>query len=130
MKYKPLKDSLWQRIEFFIFQNDLGRPRTRDRECFETIRYVLITGIQWCNIPVLPEFVPKSTAHRRFQHWVNDGFFDRLLHWLKPDEVEALSLLHLDATVKVAKKGRPNLESRKVQNKQNDRSRKSRRSAA
>ncbi|MDH4379267.1 MAG: transposase, partial [Vampirovibrionales bacterium] len=110
--------------------NDLGRPRTRDRECFETIRYVLITGIQWCNIPDLPGFVPKSTAHRRFQHWVNDGFFDRLLKWLSPDEVEALSLLHLDATVLVAKKGRPNLESGKVQDKQNDRSRKSRRSAA
>jgi hypothetical protein len=32
-------------------------------------------------------------------------FFDRLLKWLSPDELEALSLLHLDTTVLVAKKG-------------------------
>jgi transposase len=130
MKYVPLNDTLWQRIEFYIFPNLLGKPRKKNRECFEAIRYVLITGIQWCNLPSGYGFPPKSTVHDRFQRWVADGFFDRLLKWLSPDELDALSLLHLDATVKVAKKGRPNLESGKVQDKQNDRSRKSRRSAA
>ena len=129
-KYEPLTDTQWERIAFFIFENDFGRKRTRNRECFETIRYVLITGTQWCNIPPLPGLVPKSTAHRRFQHWVNDGFFDRLLKWLQPDELEDLALYHLDATVKVAKKGRPDLESRQVQEQQNNRSGQPVRSAA
>jgi len=130
MKYVPLNDSLWQRIEFYIFPNLLGKPRKKNRECFEAIRYVLITGIQWCNLPSGYGFPPKSTVHDRFQRWVADGFFDRLLKWLSPDELDALSLLHLDATVKVAKKGRQRQQSGKIQGKQNNRSRESRRSAA
>jgi transposase len=138
MKYVPLNNSLGERIEFYIFPNLLGKPRKKNRECFETIRTVLITGIQWCNIPNLPKFLPKFTVHDRFQRWVADGFFDRLLKWLSLDELEALSLLHLDATVKVPTgcdlKGRPNLKRRPkgltAQGKQNDHSHQPRRSAA
>ena len=129
-KYEPLTDEQWARISFFIFENDRGKPRTRNRECFEAIRYVLMTGTQWANLSLVPGFPPKSTVHDRFQNWVNEGFFDRLLKWLQPDELEDLSLYHLDATVKVAKKGRPDFKSAKIQGKQNHRSGKPARSAA
>lgn len=129
-KYEPLTDVQWERIAFFIFENDRGKPRTRNRECFEAIRYVLMTGVQWANLSLVPGFPPKSTVHDRFQNWVNDGFFDRLLKWLQPDELEDLALYHLDATVKVAKKGRQRQQSRKIQDQQNNRSGKPARSAA
>ena len=129
-KYEPLTDPQWERIEFFIFENQRGKPRTRNRERFEAIRYVLMTGVQWANLSLVPGFPPKSTVHDRFQNWVKEGFFDRLLHWLQPDEMDVFGLYHLDATVKVAKKGRPNLESRQVQDKQNNRSGKPARPAA
>jgi len=74
MNYVPLNACLWQRIEFFIFLNLLGKTRKKNRECFEAIRTVLITGIQWCNLPSGYGFLPKSTVHYRFQRWVAEGF--------------------------------------------------------
>jgi hypothetical protein len=45
----------------------MGRPITRDKECFEAILYVLKTGCQW---ELLPEcYPPKSTVHDRFLLW-------------------------------------------------------------
>ena len=48
-----------------------GRPRAADRDLFEGILWVLVTGSRWNE---LPEIYPaKSSCHRRFQNWVNDG---------------------------------------------------------
>jgi transposase len=40
------------------------------------------TGIAWRDLP--PMFGKKSSVHRRFQEWVNQGVFDKILkHTLK-----------------------------------------------
>ena len=54
-----------------------GRPRTPDRVCMEAILFVLRTGCQWKALDAT-RFCPGSTAHDRFQEWVNDGVFQSM----------------------------------------------------
>ena len=54
-----------------------GRPRADDRRCADAIFYVLRTGCQWEALNQT-ELCPKSTAHDRFQEWVEAGVFLRL----------------------------------------------------
>src|ERR1700724_831383 len=51
-----------------------GRPRTPDRVCMDAIFYVLRTGCQWKALDAT-KFCPGSTAHDRFQEWVQAGIF-------------------------------------------------------
>jgi transposase len=54
-----------------------GRPRRPDRECADAIFYVLRTGGQWAALNET-KLCPKSTAHDRFQEWVEAGVFRKL----------------------------------------------------
>lgn len=51
-----------------------GRPRVPDRTCADAIFYVLRTGCQWKALD-LPDLCPSSTAHDRYQAWVQAGVF-------------------------------------------------------
>src|SRR5436309_9738626 len=53
-----------------------GRPRVPDRQCADGIFFVLRTGCQW-NALSATGICPSSTAHDRFQAWVEEGFFLR-----------------------------------------------------
>src|SRR2546430_204508 len=54
-----------------------GRPRVPDRDCANAIFYVLRTRCQWQALDQT-ELCPHSTAHDRFQQWVQAGVFLRL----------------------------------------------------
>ena len=54
-----------------------GRPRVPDRRCADAIFYVLRTGCQWQALDQT-ELCAHSTAHDRFQAWVEAGVFLRL----------------------------------------------------
>jgi transposase len=54
-----------------------GRPRVPDRVCADAIFYVLRTGSQWEALHQT-ELCAKSTAHDRFQEWVEAGVFENL----------------------------------------------------
>lgn len=54
-----------------------GRPRVADRQCADAIFYVLRTGCQWEALNQT-ELCPKSTAHDRFQEWVEADVFLKL----------------------------------------------------
>jgi len=54
-----------------------GRPRKPDRVCADAIFYVLRTGCQWKALDQT-ELCPGSTAHDRFQEWVQAGVFVKL----------------------------------------------------
>ena len=56
-----------------------GRPRVSDRTCAEAIFYVLRTGCQWSALDQT-ELCAHSTAHDRFQAWVEAGVFLQLWH--------------------------------------------------
>lgn len=51
-----------------------GRPRVPDRQCADAIFYVLRTGGQWASLNET-DLCAKSTAHDRFQEWVEAGVF-------------------------------------------------------
>ena len=54
-----------------------GRPRVPDRDCADAIFYVLRTGCQWQALDQT-ELCAHSTAHDRFQEWVQVGVFLKL----------------------------------------------------
>lgn len=54
-----------------------GRPRVADRNCANAIFYVLRTGCQWQALDQT-ELCAHSTAHDRFQEWVEAGVFLKL----------------------------------------------------
>lgn len=54
-----------------------GRPRIPDRHCADAIFYVLRTGCQWQALDQT-ELCAHSTAHDRFQVWVEAGVFLKL----------------------------------------------------
>ena len=54
-----------------------GRPRVSDRQCADAIFYVFRTGCQWGALDTAG-LCPHSTAHDRFQHWVEAGVFLQL----------------------------------------------------
>ena len=56
-----------------------GRPRVPDRTCADAIFYVLRTGCQWQALDQT-ELCAHSTAHDRFQTWVDAGVFLQLWH--------------------------------------------------
>ena len=54
-----------------------GRPRVPDRRCADAIFYVLRTGCQWEALHQT-ELCATSTAHDRFQAWVEADVFLKL----------------------------------------------------
>ncbi len=60
------------------------------RKALEGIFYVLRTGCQWKALPW--EYGSGSTVHRRFQEWLEAGFFEKI--WSKGleqyDELEGI----------------------------------------
>ncbi len=77
-----ISDELWALMEPLLpaHQNTHrfggGRPRVPDRTCADGIFFVLRTGCRW-NALSATGICPSSTAHDRFQAWVEDGFFLR-----------------------------------------------------
>jgi len=63
-----------------------GRPPCSNRDCFEGILFVLITGSRWKDLPT--HYPSKSVCHDRFKQWTKEGLFqvawERLLE-LKQD---------------------------------------------
>ena len=106
MAFQPLSDEQWERISFFIPEQEMGRPRSKDREILDAILYVLSTGSRCGELPNY--FPPKSTVHDRFQEWVKARFFEKALRELSKD-LPASEVYHLDSSLKAAKKGETRL---------------------
>ena len=76
-------DELWAKIQTLLPEHvnthrfGGGRPRADDRRCLNGILFVLRTGCQW-NALNATGICPSSTAHDRFQEWVEAGVFRRL----------------------------------------------------
>ena len=77
-----LPDELWEKLKPLLPEHKNthrfggGRPRRADRDCMDGIYYVLRTGCQW-NALDETDICPSSTAHDRFQEWVEAGVFAR-----------------------------------------------------
>jgi transposase len=78
-----VSDELWAKIQPLLPKHvnthrfGGGRPRADDRQCMDAIFFVLRTGCQW-NALNATGLCPSSTAHDRFQEWVEAGVFLKL----------------------------------------------------
>ena len=54
-----------------------GRPPADKRRVVSGIFWILDNGAKWKDLPL--EFGSKSTAHRWFKKWVQDGVFEKLM---------------------------------------------------
>jgi transposase len=78
-----MPDELWERMRPLIPERENthrfggGRPRASDRACMDGIFFVLRTGCPWKALAATGICAP-STAHDRFQEWVEAGVFLRL----------------------------------------------------
>lgn len=78
-----IPDELWEQLEPLLpirvntHRFGGGRPPRSDRDCADAIFFVLRTGCQWKALDAT-RFVPGSTAHDRFQQWVEAGVFFKL----------------------------------------------------
>ncbi len=54
-----------------------GRPWAESRSLLNGMLWVLRTGAQWEDLP--RRYGTKSTCHRRFQQWVEEGVFEQIL---------------------------------------------------
>jgi transposase len=75
-----LPDALWDQMEPILpprKPHPLGchRPRVSDRAAMNAILFVLRTGAQW-NALNGTGICSSSSAHRRFQEWVEAGVFE------------------------------------------------------
>lgn len=75
-----VSDELWERIKPLLPEQRNthrfggGRPRVDDRTCLDGIFFVLRTGCQWKALSATG-ICKSSTAHDRFQAWVEAGVF-------------------------------------------------------
>lgn len=75
-----VSDELWTLLEPLLPKRENthrfggGRPRVPDRQCADAIFFVLRTGCQWEALNQT-QLCAKSTAHDRFQEWVEAGVF-------------------------------------------------------
>ena len=80
-----ISDDLWAVLEPLVpvqvntHRFGGGRPRVPDRACADAIFFVLRTGCQWHALDQT-ELCAHSTAHDRFQVWVQAGVFLKLWH--------------------------------------------------
>ena len=83
-KFADLPNDLWKRVAPLLPPQRPkpkgGRPAVDDRIVFAGILYRLKTGCQWKALP--REFGSGSTCHRRMQHWVGVGVFQRVFELL------------------------------------------------
>ena len=106
-----LTDKQWLLIEDLFPDKTVsvkgGRPPRLNRDCFEGILFVLITGARWKDLP--DQYPSKSVCHQRFQQWVEEGLFQlawqRLLKLEKSLKQIDLTILIGDGTFVPAKKG-------------------------
>jgi putative transposase len=75
-----IPDDLWDELKGFLPEHPNrhrfggGKPRTADRTCMDAIFFRLRTGCQWKALDAT-RFCPGSTAHDRYQEWVQAGVF-------------------------------------------------------
>lgn len=93
-----ISDTLWDRIAPLLpvhtpKPHPLGRHRQRipDRQVLNGIFFVLRTGCQWKALSATG-ICSSSTAHSRFQQWVEAGVFARLWNEALQDYEDLIGL--------------------------------------
>ncbi|HEY6407255.1 MAG TPA: transposase [Ktedonobacteraceae bacterium] len=86
-----LTDEHWEQLRPLLPPQKpaTGRPATDHRLIVEGILWVARTGSSWRELP--ERFGPWSTVASRYQRWLKEGLWTRILHILLPSEAAFLS---------------------------------------
>ena len=107
-----LTNEQWNRIEPVISsltpkKDPRGRRPRNPRDVLNGILWILRTGAPWKDIP--QRYPPYQTCHRRFQQWVRQGVFKRIVKELAEDLYERGDIdireTFIDGSFSPAKKG-------------------------
>ena len=107
-----LTNEQWKRIEPIIVsltptKDPRGRKARDPRDVMNAILWILRTGAPWKDLP--QRYPPYQTCHRRFQQWVRQGVFRRILKELAEDLYERGEIdireAFIDGSFSPAKKG-------------------------
>jgi transposase len=83
-----LTENQWRAVapllpEEQIRRDGKGRPWRDPRDVLNGILWVLRTGAPWSDLP--PRYPSYQTCHRRFQQWVKEDLFLKILRALAAD---------------------------------------------
>jgi Putative transposase of IS4/5 family (DUF4096) len=86
-----LTDAYWQQLRLLLPPQKpaTGRPATDHRLMVEAMLWIARTGSSWRELP--ERFGPWSTVASRYQRWLKEGLWTRILHVLLPSEAVFLS---------------------------------------
>ena len=86
-----LTDEHWEQVRPLLppQKPQTGRPATDHRLIVEGILWVACTGSSWRELP--ERFGPWSTVASRYQRWLKEGLWTRILQVLLPSEASFLS---------------------------------------
>ncbi len=86
-----LTDVHWQQLRRFLppQKPQTGRPATDHRLIVEAMLWVASSGSSWRELPA--RFGPWTTVASRYQRWVKEGLWTRILQVLLPSEAAFLS---------------------------------------
>lgn len=104
-KFTCLSDEGWEKIQRLAalkLPPERGVKRTDLRAIWNSIFYILISGLRWADLPNRPDYATRPTAHRWLLRWQREGVFDRVLSGLLQEAVKSgeadLSHLAVDGT--------------------------------
>ena len=107
-----LTNEQWKRLAPVISssapkKDPRGRRPRNPRDVLNGILWILRTGAPWKDLP--QRYPPYQTCHRRFQQWVQQGVFERILKELAEDLHERGEIdireAFIDGSFSPAKKG-------------------------
>ena len=107
-----MSEKQWEKVQDLVpdgavREDGKGRPWTDKRRVLEGILWIVKTGARWRDLP--KEYPPYQTCHRRFQQWVKEGVFDKVIEALATDLQDRggidMSECFIDGTFSLAKKG-------------------------
>jgi hypothetical protein len=86
-----LSDEHWQHLRRLLppQKPQTGRPASDHRRIVEAMLWVASSGSSWRELP--ERFGPWSTVSSRYQRWVKEGLWTRILQVLLPSEAVFLS---------------------------------------
>jgi transposase len=94
-------------IKPHLSRSKTKQPKISYFKIFNHILYVLHTGIQWYQLPVIG--VHWTNIYRHFNRWSKDGSCERIFNgsllWLQSRNKLDTSILHGDGSNVIAKKG-------------------------
>jgi transposase len=108
MKFEEVSEEEWNLISPYLpAPAPTGRPRADDRRTINGIRYVLITGCKWADMPRV--YGSAVTAWRRLKSWEERGVWSRIMQQLKNEVYKAVKIsidvVSIDSKTIMAKKG-------------------------